>query len=259
MRTIRKMNSEMLKTAARRFGADLVGVAPISRLTGLPAGSDPKLVAPAAMSVIAVAMRVLRGSLRGVEEGTNLQSTYHGFGFTWLEDQFLSRTIASLAEFLEEEGVEAVPLLGQRHEAGEGGFVPAVNEMAEAAGLGSVGRGGFFLTPEFGHRQRVGFVFAAAEFEPDAPRSVDFCEGCSACVAACPLGALDGGADSAARPLWNRCRQCRNGVNVMNGRAEPVDRFAAACGRACANAVENKISNKFAAPFRKREPWSRNA
>jgi hypothetical protein len=78
---------------------------------------------------------------------------------------------------------------------------------AHAAGLGSVGKGGFFLTPEYGHRQRFGFLFTNLELEGDEVIEVDFRKDCDACIQGCPLKALSAekGADLSI------CKQCRNG------------------------------------------------
>ena len=64
------MNSAEIKKAAKECGADLVGIAPVERFDSLPEKSDPRTLAPGARSVIVVGHRILRGALRGVEEGT---------------------------------------------------------------------------------------------------------------------------------------------------------------------------------------------
>ena len=126
------MQTQELKIFARELGADLVGVAAISRLADLPAKNNPLTVAPGAKSLIALGKRILRGSLRGVEEGTNFHSTYHLFGLQWLEDEFLSRALQTVAERLEDAGFEALPMLGARQENGD--FEPDTLAFAHAAG-----------------------------------------------------------------------------------------------------------------------------
>jgi ferredoxin len=246
------MQTQELKNVALGFGADLVGVAPIApiaRLAELPAKNNPLTIAPNARSVVVLGKRILRGSLRGVEEGTNFHSTYTVFGMQWLEGEFLSRTIQHTAEFLEDAGFEALPLLGLRQDNGD--FEPDPIAFARAAGLGDVGKNGLFLTPEFGPRQRFGFVVTNAELEPDPVRKINFCDGCDACVKACPLRD-----EKLLFPPLSRCRVCKNGAVPTGGKVESVDRFAAACGRACVVATENKLTKKFTTPFRRREPWS---
>lgn len=87
------MTSAEIKAAARRLGADLVGIAPVSRFDNLPESTDPRTFAPETRSVIAVAHRIMRGAFRGIEEGTSFQNTYGFFGMRWQEQFFLAKTV----------------------------------------------------------------------------------------------------------------------------------------------------------------------
>ena len=64
------MTKEELKQYAKSFGADLVGIASMDRFEGVPAQMDPRYIMPEAKSMIVMGFRVMRGSLRGIEEGT---------------------------------------------------------------------------------------------------------------------------------------------------------------------------------------------
>ena len=109
------MNASELKQAARKFGADLVGIASAEAFAHLPERNRPETVSDRVKSVVVVGHRILRGALRGVEEGTNFGSTYQTYGFSWMEDLFLSRTVYHLTCFLEDAGVEAIPFLAHRN------------------------------------------------------------------------------------------------------------------------------------------------
>ncbi|MEM1562698.1 MAG: (4Fe-4S)-binding protein, partial [Candidatus Bathyarchaeia archaeon] len=63
------MNSEEVKNLARKLGADLVGVAPIERFKDVPAHMHPASILPEAKSIIVVGRQIVRGALRGIEEG----------------------------------------------------------------------------------------------------------------------------------------------------------------------------------------------
>ena len=65
-----KITAQEIKAAAKRMGADIVGIGSIDRWSTAPIQMDPKQIMPNAKSVIAMGFRVLRGSLRGIEEGT---------------------------------------------------------------------------------------------------------------------------------------------------------------------------------------------
>ena len=243
------MNSAEIKAAARSLGADLVGIAPVERFNGMPENSDPRTFAPGTRSVIALGYRILRGSLRGVEEGTSFNNTYSFFGSMTMEQMYMSRIVYELCCMIENTGAEAAPVLSRRYTGT--GFVPDYKAYAHAAGLGSTGKGGFFLTPEYGHRQRIAFIFTTLELEGDELIECDFCRDCDACIKGCPLGAYkeDGTLDSTL------CKQCQNGASVTLDGCESVDRCAASCGRACMVALEEKVGNRFEAKFRKRSVW----
>lgn len=64
---------------------------------------------------------------------------------------------------------------------------------AVAAGLGTIGRSGALLTPEYGPHQRRIVIVTDAELPADAVRlpAADPCATCSTCEEACPMQALD--------------------------------------------------------------------
>ena len=98
-----------IEDAVRREGIDLIGFAPKSRFDALPAEKNPFSIFPEGETVIMLGKRICRGSLRGIEEGTNF-SDYNLFGKNWLEDEFLSLACYGLTNALEDEGWEAMPL-----------------------------------------------------------------------------------------------------------------------------------------------------
>ncbi|OGV31249.1 MAG: hypothetical protein A2020_01340 [Lentisphaerae bacterium GWF2_45_14] len=271
----KKMNSTQVKEKVREAGADLVGIASLDRFKDLPAESNPLSVFPQCKSVIVVGRRILRGAFRGVEEGTNFGSTYGCFGHSYLENQFLSKTIYDVTCYLEKEGIEAVPLLGYRIKGEDKVLAdgkPAANVildykiLAQAAGLGEIGKGGFFLTPEFGHRQRFGMILVDEAFDADELKKVSLCENCDACAKGCPLKSIHAEKTISAGLKGHEtdiftidekiCKVCKNGAFSQPVASDGVDRYAAACGRACMTALENKVSNRFENKFRKRSVWS---
>lgn len=268
-----------LRERAVQARADLVGIAPIDRFNGLPADKDPRSIFPECRSVVVLGRRVLRGTLRGVEEGTNFGSTYGTFGYQWLEDNFLAQTTYDVTCHIETLGYEAVPLFGYAEEGMPKGrpvapgkpapnIILDMNYAAQAAGLGETGLGDFFITPRFGTRQRFALILTDAELTPDPVAATSICSDCGACIRACPLGGIR--ADrlkTAGIPGHERqvveldldiCNACPNGAMRKPGRGARPDRLAASCGRACTIQLEQggKCENRFAQPFRKRTPWA---
>lgn len=103
------MTKEELVYYAKAFGADLVGVAPMDRFEGAPPHMDPRFIMPDAKSMIVMAFRVMRGSLRGIEEGTFF-SNYSAMGYGGLTYTYIPMTVINLCKLLEDDGYESIPL-----------------------------------------------------------------------------------------------------------------------------------------------------
>lgn len=204
------LTAEEVKKVARSLGADAVGIAPIERWEGAPLQMDPRQIMPDARSLIAMAFRVMRGSLRGIEQGTFF-SNYPAMGYGGLTYLYMPLVVINLSKYIEDYGYEAIPI-GHQHEwrniDGEGNPRPEVSRPVRPgqaapdvmvhlriagylAGLGEIGYSKVFLTPEFGPRQRLGIVLTEAELEPDPIYDgPQLCNRCMACVRDCPGNAI---------------------------------------------------------------------
>lgn len=207
------MTSAEIKKLARALGADAVGIGNIERWEGAPLQMDPRQIMPEARSVIAMAFRVMRGSLRGIEEGTFF-SNYSAMGYGGITYLYMPMTVINLCKAIEDEGYEALPMghqsdwraidgvgrLRQNYSrpVREGQAAPDImihlRIAAFLCGLGEIGFSKMLLTPQFGPRQRVGIVITEEELEPD-PLYPDtdgpqLCNKCMACVKQCPTGAI---------------------------------------------------------------------
>ncbi len=198
--------ADYVKRKALEYGADAVGIGNIERWADAPIQMDPKQIMPECKSIIAMAFRVERGSLRGVEEGTFF-SNYSAMGYGGITYMYMPMTVINLSKVIEDEGYEAVPMGHQSDWRGidNSGFArpeysrPVRPGQAQPdimihlrfagflCGLGEIGLSKMLLTPQFGPRHRVGIVLTDLELEPDpiydGPR---LCNNCRACVNACP-------------------------------------------------------------------------
>ena len=204
------ITSQDIKAAAKRMGADIVGIGSIDRWSTAPIQMDPKQIMPNAKSIIALGFRVLRGSLRGVEEGTYF-SNYSSMGYGGITYLYMPMTVINLSKMIEDAGYEAVPMghqsdwraidnLGYMKEnysrpVAPGKAAPDVMINLRIAGflcgLGEIGYSKMLLTPEFGPRVRVGIIITELELEPDPiiePGTL--CNRCMACVRECPGGCI---------------------------------------------------------------------
>ena len=100
------MDRQTLQQFAGEAGADVFGVANIERFDELPADKHPRAIFPEARSVVVIGRRITRGTLRGVEEGTNF-TNYSLYGSDWLDNRFVALTTFRVTEFLEDHGIVA--------------------------------------------------------------------------------------------------------------------------------------------------------
>ena len=72
---------------------------------------------------------------------------------------------------------------------GKGGGLVSLKALAKQAGLGWQGRSLLIVNPDHGPLHRLIAVLTDLDLEPDQPMR-NRCGNCSACVEACPQGAL---------------------------------------------------------------------
>jgi len=234
-----KLTSEMIKARAAELGIDCIAIGNIERFKNAPPLMSPLSYFPEAKSVIAVAMRIPRGTYRGIEEGTHWHN-YTFYSYNKLNSLFRPRLSYELCRYIEDHGWEAVahyPAVpegnGVNREPVAEGKLPAdivcsVRLIAAGCGLGEVGFSKVFLTKKFGPRVRLGLIFTDCELDPDPILDTgDICIHCGACTRACPGNAIPPVKDEGARltvdfgekKIWygdvhmGRCTLSHHGMN----------------------------------------------
>ncbi len=252
------MNAKEVKELALECGADLIGIASIDRFRGIEAVGNPLSIKPNTKSVIVLGFQVLRGSLRGIETGTCWGSLGMGSPLTCLVEYTYD-----LCRELESAGWEAVPLVKQSKglrnqgvavspDKPEPDVIVDMDYMAYAAGLGHLGEGKFFLTPQYGPRQYFTAILCDLELDADPLFTGTVCDGCGECLKGCPAKAYSmdtwkeekfPSSSFKWRPLHvESCEICRTGVSAnpySNGIGGEPNRLGASCGRACVAHLES--------------------
>lgn len=266
------IDNEVIKQVAKDAGINLVGVTDVSHFTGVAPEAHPLSIFPDAKSVIVLGFMIPRGALRGIEETTAWQTMSANDP---IHPLLQVRMTYDVCRWLEDRGQEAVPLYN--HPDGLRGQGMAVSPdkpapdvllnfdyAAYVAGLGTVGKGKFFLTPEYGPRQTFTIILTDAEIDPDPMFEGSFCDGCDECIRACPANAISFKDISSMKVpngevKWNKiciesCQICRTGAttNPYLATAEPR-RLGAACGRACVVHLEETkaLKYQYVNPFRR--------
>lgn len=266
------LSGRQLKDKALELGVDLVGIAPIERFQGIDGEEHPQSINPDTRSVIVLGFQITRGALRGIEEGTAWHTLNAG---NPIHPMIMIEMTYLVARWLETQGWEATPVFPHPPEMKRQGVrvrpdrpapdvILDMDYAAHAAGLGHMGLGKFFLTPEFGPRQAFSAVLTDAEVDPyDAVAPESACDQCGECLRACPLHAYAEDQVTAAalcegEATWRTlrlelCQACTTGrlPNPFVPGAEPW-RVGAACGRACVAHLEDegRLVRRFAHPFR---------
>ncbi len=197
-----ELTSALVKSKAKEFGADLVGVASGSTLNAHPPDprrpQTPALVSQQdSQSVIVLAKRQLTGTARLKEWNERHKHYAAELALSQLEEASLK-----LVYFLEDEAgypaliippvhTDAVSNYGAYMEGGAYGALSLVHAAVEA-GLGTLGLNLMLLTPEYGPRVILTAVLTSAALEPDQRLSQPLClgEACGRCLLACPGDAI---------------------------------------------------------------------
>lgn len=230
MNELRQRIIECLKSQ----GADLVGFGGIDRFED----TFLKDLMPGAKTVICAAFRVLRGSHRGIEDGTTYYQ-YTTMAVETLEENVMPIAMLRACAVLDDAGFAALPQ--RKHPtvmAGEGGTNPEVDyeeilrgrktepelnfdEAAVRCGLGELGQHGGLITDEFGPLVRLCAIVTDAELAPDPIAEKHLCDGCGKCRAACPGNAFG---DDGCRDDW-QCAVYYNGASMLKNPFLPADAF----------------------------------
>ncbi len=270
---------QAIEEFAKKEGIDLIGFADRSRFINVDSQHNPFSIFPQAKTVILIGRRICRGSLRGVEEGTNF-GDYQLFGKNWLEDEFLALSAYNLTNFIESNGWEAVPVFPNPSELGPSGVAVAEGKAAPnvypdfdyasvACGICSISYNNIAFSKQFGSRQRFHMILTDAELENSPLLEDNICNSCRKCADECPLGAISkteteeieicGKKFTVGKIDYNKCKICQNGAvaNRFSDDAKP-DRIAALCNRTCMCGLEERgaITNIFENKFRTSEAWS---
>lgn len=197
--------SEMMKRRAERLGFCAVGVTGVEPfgqhgsialdriqrglMAGLPwytperveRGCRPLGLVPSARSIVSVAMPYLVEAESPVGRTVGQVSCYaHGLDYHGLMKERLRALVSALGEWWGRDVLARVFV--------DDGPVPD-RAVAQRAGVGWFGKNTCILVPGYGSWAFLGEAIVDVELEPDEPLAKN-CGRCTACLEACPTGAL---------------------------------------------------------------------
>ncbi len=186
----KKELTKAIKKLAIDLGADMVGVAPISRFEGMPHMLRPTAHLPEAKSVVCLGIHHPDASVDWCgEPNPNFPAAFQ-IGMIPKLDAICFR----MCKWMEEQGYVTIPqpcTTYWRHRTYKDipyEHTAAWNHMPAfvAAGLGEYGYHGMVMSPEYGPRERIISFITAADLEPDELYNGDpLCDSCMACARHC--------------------------------------------------------------------------
>ena len=170
----------------------------LARADAVEARLDPRARWPELRSALVVTLRYATNEAEDVAPDRGIVARYaRGRDY----HKVMKKKLLDLLRWLEAES-------GQRLEAARA-YVdtgPVLErELAQRAGLGWQGRNTMLLHPRRGSYFFIGTLLTELELDADAPFAGEHCGTCSACVSACPTGALLGRDESGA-PIMDATR-----------------------------------------------------
>ena len=174
---------------------DLLGVARIDDNAPMEIRDSAAALLPDAASVIVFGKEIYKELVALItpsrEVGEAEPSALLKPHYNYLNGR-ISRAIYVLSEKLRKDGYQTLPLPPIDCPTDQRTLVAVFSykHAAVAAGLGTIGRNGLLITPEFGPRVRLACLLTNAPLEPTPLPAENFCKDCQACIRACPSYAL---------------------------------------------------------------------
>lgn len=185
------INANTIKAKAGQKGADLCGIAPVSRFGEAPNGFHPHSIFPECRSIVVFASRFPLSTLH-----SDSNSPYT-FVRNKMVDQ-LDQISFSLSCELEKEGVRSIPIPSSvpydfwDQEQSHGRGILSLKHSAELAGLGRIGKNTLLINEQYGNMIWLGAILVDIELDADPVLTTDICKKCKVCLESCPQNALTG-------------------------------------------------------------------
>ena len=175
------MEQRTLKELILDWGASLVGFADL--------GESP-IDGQNLRYAVSIAVKLSDAILKTIDEAP----TFTYFQHYRSANSLLDSIAFKLTETLERAGYSAFPIAASQSLGKNNPYagVVAHKTVAVKAGLGFVGKSGLFLSNEYGSKVRLATVLTDMPLQAEKPMLQNGCGECTACMRACPAGAIFG-------------------------------------------------------------------
>jgi len=171
-----------LKKLALEYGADLVG---FCQLPPPPVKELPKM-----QYALSVGVKLSDAVLQTIDSAPSFVYFQHYRTANALLDSVAFR----LAREIEKRGFSAMPIAASQSLGKNNPYCGVLPHKTAAvlSGLGFVGKSGLFLSADYGSKVRLATVLTDMPLESERPVIENGCGECTACMRACPAGAIFG-------------------------------------------------------------------
>lgn len=171
------LETDHIKSFVRKLGIDLVGVADMTTLKGMPLGISAEGASYLDQFPRAIVLGAQHGKIGKKAKGGEVSI-------------FLESAALKVMEYLEEKGKQGLIIhTDEEYNPVTRHGLLSLKVLAKAAGLGWQGRSLLIISPEYGPVHRWIAVLTDLDLSPDRSLS-NMCAACCLCVEKCPQHAL---------------------------------------------------------------------
>jgi len=228
--------TQLVKKAARFFGASLVGICELDRrwLYSPAYLLEPEAWKTVENSIPETFRYAIAVAVEMDYEAIMCSPAHPAAAATGLGYSRMAFTAGLLAQYIRGLGYSAIPC---------GNDTACSIPIAIDAGVGEIARNGLLVTPQFGPRVRLAKVFTDLPLLPDKPIEFgvwNFCLICEKCASKCPSRSIPFG------PPTDKIHNISNrpGVTAWHINAETCLSFWADNGTDCSNCIRTCPFNK---------------
>jgi len=158
------------------------GMGYLARPDAVAKRSDLRQIMPEVRSIVVVGMNYYAGDFPPT---TSLQGRVSRYAWGLDYHEVMEEKLHRLARWIDDQTEQP---LNYRAYVDTGPLLE--RELAQEAGLGWIGKNTNLIHPSHGSYVFLGELLLDLGLEPEAPSRVDHCGNCTACLEACPTGAL---------------------------------------------------------------------
>jgi epoxyqueuosine reductase len=174
-----------IKEESQRWGGNLFGVADLSQTRLATCGLDEKALSKLPFG-ISIGIRLSDAVLEGIDDHPTLLYLHHYRQANYI----LDRIAFHVAALIQHMGGKALPIAASQIVDWEGQRGHLSHKgLAQAAGIGWLGRNNLIVHPEYGARIRLVSILTDLPLQTDTPLK-DSCGTCRQCIPVCPAGAI---------------------------------------------------------------------